>query len=463
MGSAKEFVEKVESYMEELYESLGHGPHLTPREKPFGYAPDMIPVETENANYGQFMSFRIFEEEVPEDVLEETDAIVLESRTTPYEEYDLADKIHDNHYLSTNQLRGAITQPRELPAYAGNVIDELQDREHRGIIRQNLDGDQVPMYLVDLPSEAHLLERVTSSRVPKWMRKGGMRALIPRKTTMRHLFRVHPTYLAVHLLFGASGYLPKMLGVGKTPMSYLQVVKAPTSSGLQSAVAAEKLESHIAPQLEEELGRKPNILLMYDVKDMDIAAYLKRPRLRDFVIDKQAHLDYCLADTDYLNQVYEFRFDEDGEELLEHDGDTFHYSTATYDVDGLEARDCWSIPWPSTIYEYLRETTSDYKEKGQNYREYREVRNELDSQFDSGARLRQLQRKHQLTPAEEQERERLLQESIEHARALRELKESYFGDEPDTAYAPEEDYVPASANEAVVPMEDGRVSQPVED
>lgn len=352
VGWYQEFTEHAAAF----YDSLGRGPHLDVPADTFDEAPEFIHVETEHANYAQFMSIPYRKETVNENVLEEADAIVLESRVTPYEDWSLEDRLHSD--VSWEKTLGALTTPRNIPSYLEELMEEAEEREYRPIIQQNLEDERLPMYLVDLPTDAHSLElSVSNSRLPNWVRTRGLKSLLPGKTAMKSLFRTHPAYWPLRVLLGASGYIPKTFETGKTPISYSQLIKAPTPSGLQSAVAAEKIESQVAPKLEEELDRKPNILLVYDVKDQDIAPYLNHPRLRKTVIDKHAYTHYALTDTDYLDKVYEFRFEEETENIVHtKDGDSVPYTTTMHEVDSIQPLERPSIiPWPSLLREYAEE------------------------------------------------------------------------------------------------------------
>jgi hypothetical protein len=408
---------------------------------------DCIYTKTDSASYAQYLSTPAKDEALDDELLDWADAIVIESRTTPHEEYDLEDKLSDDEYIPTDHLtdielsqdgfEAAHNSLREVTDHASdmgvaeyveNVMDELRHREHRSIIQQNLENDQDLIYLVDLPSEASLLERFTGKLLPKQLQRQSMRRLFPTRTLRRAATKVHPMMMnpaglavragisAVQTTLGATGYLAKAAGRGETAASYLALTKAPTGTGLQSAVAAEKAESYIAPELGDELDRKPNILMKYDAKDADIAAYLRHPRLRRGVIHHQARLDYSLADTSYLDDVYEIDFDSDGDHELEDRHGTRHtHDKRQHETDAIEERDpFWKIHWPSKVYDRIK-----------THNEFRKARKELDDEYPDGARLRKLRRKHELTPDEQEELDELEQQSIEHARQVRSLREEY--------------------------------------
>ncbi len=90
---------------------------------------------------------------------------------------------------------------------------------------------------------------------------------------------------------------------------YLQLSDAYTWSGFRSAVAAEKLETRVVPQLIDDGVERPTVLVDYGAGHLDIGPYLQHPRLRCHVI--RMHRSVRHVDDGLLSQVCTFRFAED--------------------------------------------------------------------------------------------------------------------------------------------------------
>lgn len=391
---------QTEAYLEEYVDALGTGSHLA------GSDPDIdqyLDVETENAQYIQYTgipAFGYISSSVEDEVIAESDAIVLQN-TTPYEDLDL---------------------------------DDLLDERYGPIVEQNLEqADPHPIYVVDLPSESltgQALEFLSDRPVSlgryggraaqvfrpdhgymTYLPAGGvartaMRTFRPRGSHAKYISRLGRMHPAVRLasapfmalrLSGLLGVFPRATGRGGEFASRAQVTKFCTSPGIRSAAAAEKLESSVAPRLQDDLGYKPTILIETDIENLDTMRYLEdpdrhlpdlyeslgtgahlpaestsfdTPQLRESVIaanrSTAMQILHFTVDHTYMDQVCEFRFG-DGENsiALEETDDSVSYEKQVYHIENeLLADDTWSTDADHGPGGSLMETSAGPDEQG---------------------------------------------------------------------------------------------------
>lgn len=107
-------------------------------------------------------------------------------------------------------------------------------------------------------------------------------------------------------------------------VSYSRVSAFLRSAALRSAVTAAKIEEFIAPLVTEEKNHKPEILIEYGGSHADIFPYLKHPALREKVTSLHKELKYSIdpgLDVSYSDKVGEFKFHEDGKMIYPHNNE----------------------------------------------------------------------------------------------------------------------------------------------
>lgn len=294
-------------------------------------------VETDEAHYGLYPGIPLlgeymdwFASDVSEEAVAAADAFVVENADTGYDALDM---------------------------------DHLMDDRQAPILEQNLaQDDPAPVYVVDVPTKyAFLGDEVADSRLKEWLpyRKGvksatrGLRRLYrgfrSGRRNLKPVFRSNPFLLplAAPRLSGLLGLAPRFLDTGHTVASRAQQSKCYTTTGVRSAITAEKLDEYVAPRVAAEQDEKPAILVEYSMEDLDIGAYLERPDRRRSVIDANLefdnYVDVHTIDHDALNTVCEFRFTGGG-----YDPDTeldeVVYEKLMHEMDGVSAAEDSVVP-----------------------------------------------------------------------------------------------------------------------
>ncbi|MBU2638225.1 MAG: hypothetical protein KJ955_04580 [Nanoarchaeota archaeon] len=84
-------------------------------------------------------------------------------------------------------------------------------------------------------------------------------------------------------------------------------------TALRNAIAARKVEEHVAPLLQARLKRNPNILFVYGSLHAGIEGCIQHKWWRDRIIDFSGITGNIGIKEDELNKVYELEPDENGE------------------------------------------------------------------------------------------------------------------------------------------------------
>lgn len=87
---------------------------------------------------------------------------------------------------------------------------------------------------------------------------------------------------------------------------------------LRNAISARKIEEYVVPELQQQLGRNPKILLIYGAGHSGLKEDLQHKKLRDFYISLYSALGFLGIDITDLNVVTNLSIDENGKYLLKH-------------------------------------------------------------------------------------------------------------------------------------------------
>lgn len=231
----------------------------------------LLRVSTENAEYLLHAGAHRQPTRIDSDTLRGIDGLVLESSMMQYDDLSLAD-------LRNHQQYAAI-----LPAAMENTTDIfVVDAPYtRSDTRTFLGASSV----IGMPCIAGLLG------VAHGLPELGLLA-VPA------------------LAFCAGGTVPHLPAAA---VSYAQFSNAYNSLGFRSAVAAMKLEQWVAPLLADRSGTTPTVLIDYGAGHLDIAAYLRHPRIRDVAVAYGKRVLSRTVEADELRTGCRFRYDEDRE------------------------------------------------------------------------------------------------------------------------------------------------------
>ncbi len=229
---------------------------------------DLLRVETDAATYVLHGGSHGRATQIPDATMRHVDGVVLESGSMgPHES------------LSTDDLR--------------------KEQQYGDLIQQSMDNE-TDIFVVDVPYTCSDL---------RVLLEGSLGLGLPFLAGLFGMLHVHIGFSL--LMLPAIGF-----AIGGAPSrrmdrvaSYAQLSGAYTAFGFRSAVAAEKLEQQVAPQLREDTGTSPIILIDYGSGHLDIAAYLQHPRLRRAVIAFGTRALRGTLDMDYVDRVSQYRFD----------------------------------------------------------------------------------------------------------------------------------------------------------
>ncbi len=87
---------------------------------------------------------------------------------------------------------------------------------------------------------------------------------------------------------------------------------------LRNSVSARKIEEFVVPELQEQLGRKPNVALVYGAGHSGLKEDLQHPRLRNFYIGLYGLMNFPGIDTTHLDVVTNVAINPEGNFSLEH-------------------------------------------------------------------------------------------------------------------------------------------------
>lgn len=237
-----------------------------------------VTVSTEQAVYMQHPGNHTAPSPISAETVETVDAVVLENGTEPFED------------VSLDWLREQV-QYQEL-------VDQCADAE-------------TPIFLVDVPypgSETRLyLSEVANLGLPC---AAGITGLLHGHAALGLL-----TLPAFAFSLGGSSRSPTV----NRAAGYLQLSNAYTWNGFRSAVAAEKLETIVTPQLAEHRDIPPVILVEYGAGHLDIGTYLRHPQLRRQVIRTHQRVFSRNIPSKALEQVAAFHFDTESTEKHIHE------------------------------------------------------------------------------------------------------------------------------------------------
>lgn len=126
-------------------------------------------------------------------------------------------------------------------------------------------------------------------------------------------------YLATHFI-----HQQYALQIGDNPellarLHSLRTHLVPTPQmELRNAISARKIEGYVVPELQQQLGRKPKILLVNGAGHSGLKEDLQHKKLRDLNISLYSSLGFFGIDTTYLDVVTNLSIDENGKYLLKH-------------------------------------------------------------------------------------------------------------------------------------------------
>lgn len=232
-------------------------------------------LSTESANYHMNMGHEQENPLLDEETVLDTDAIVLEEAFHRYEHLGLEDLHATPH--------------------------------HEGILGQNFDHHNLPVYVADMPETNRFDYEDNFKRnfrkgyiLPALIGGAGIAAGIPEAGAVA----VPPAADWIAEKPGIRNVDSKAM---RETLALTQLSRLHTSFGMRSAIVAEKLETGIAPDLDEE---KPNIAVNYGLSHHDMMSYLRFPRLRETVIEYGRRRDFEGKDEEYLDKVCVFEPDE---------------------------------------------------------------------------------------------------------------------------------------------------------
>src|SRR3989338_156199 len=87
---------------------------------------------------------------------------------------------------------------------------------------------------------------------------------------------------------------------------------------LRNAISARKIEEYIVPELRQELGRNPRVVLVNGAGHSGLKEDLQHPKLRDFYIRLYSAMGFPGIDTTYLDTVTNLSIDQNGQYSLRH-------------------------------------------------------------------------------------------------------------------------------------------------
>lgn len=268
----------------------------------------VLRYETENARYVHGFGVHSDELTPPEDVYG-ADAIMLESGSFEYADLDM-DTVYD-------------MEPYGAPHY-------------RSIIEANLDGERAPIFYTDLPTASDDERMRYMPLVDAKLRQaapflGGIAAATGGEPGLAI------PMLGASLVSLGGQYLAQEGGAGLAP--FLQLPgNSFTTTGLRSAVMAQKVDEVIAPSLEG--GGKPLIYIQTGSAHLDMPLYMRHTRFRDAVLRAHGVTGDGFCDPAYRDRIGVLRTGE-GEAVF-HDARTGEDIPYTLDVrtvsrpDGLD-------------------------------------------------------------------------------------------------------------------------------
>lgn len=296
--------EQIEQYIEDL-DSI-HSEITASELETFAGS---IDFSTERANYHLIAGWHNNETTVNEELLNKTDAYVIETGTAPIRRLDFEQLASHEQYESTIQT----LMDDETPIYMVDMAckDKRADHEiehavYRGIVKTaDTAGRVVPPALGMLSSPL-----------------GGLLWATPLITSVAGL---------------AAGRDERL----DTAISYGQVSNFYTPSAGRSAQSAEKIERFVAPTIAEQEDQKPDITIEYGAGHCDIRPYLERQKLRDAVARYHDFYNWRPVGASYKDTVGAIRFDD-----FQDDGPTNQYETENrtqefqrfiYEIEDLDA------------------------------------------------------------------------------------------------------------------------------
>lgn len=231
-------------------------------------------VETDNANYGIHSGIHVLPSDIGQDLIEDSDAIVLETGSMDYES------------VSENEI--------------GNA---RMHGQYDRILERNEEENPSDIYFVDTPSRHGTISYL--------MTESFLKEVIPYNVAGGSLMSINPALAPLALPFMSSAYgsiFARATGKGEKSIGHLQTSQFYTGTGLRSAISAKKMEEFVAPRVSEEIDDKPNILVDYGAGHLDLAPYLEHPKLRDSVIKINSLWDHYPINKSYLDKVCQFSY-----------------------------------------------------------------------------------------------------------------------------------------------------------
>lgn len=87
---------------------------------------------------------------------------------------------------------------------------------------------------------------------------------------------------------------------------------------LRNSVSARKIEEYIVPELQQQLGRNPRVVLVYGAGHSGLKEDLQHQRLRNFYIGLYSAMGFPGIDITYLDTVTNLSIDQNGQYSLKH-------------------------------------------------------------------------------------------------------------------------------------------------
>lgn len=238
-------------------------------------------LSTDKANYHFSFEHEMSEPVIDNQIMEGSDALVLEEGATRYEHLELED---------------------------------LEDTPHHGdIIDDNLRGHNNPIYLVDMPEKNIFDYEENMNRnlakgfgLPIAAGIAGAAAGIPEASLLSvpaaaDWIKEKPFFRdldnkATREVFGG-----------------MQLTRFYTVFSMRSAIVADKMERGVSSHVKDEY---PNISLNYGQGHQDIVNYLRFPILREKVIRYNSRNNYEGKDEEYLDKICVFEPESEEDEVL---------------------------------------------------------------------------------------------------------------------------------------------------
>lgn len=204
--------------------------------------------------------------------------------------------------------------------YEHLLLDELREhRQYESILRSNIDGNRVPVFVIDIPPEGGresyhagryadtFIELIIVAVVLAVVGSLGFAGGI---TVAPVLCLPLLMLVIVHFLPASAVQRPDYVGKAiRRLLAYGLVVNGYSLAAARSAAVAEALDTHLLPYLRNELDSRPELFVDYGFAHLDIYTYLQHPLLRQIVLRCYRWHNFTGRDWSYLDAALTFEFE----------------------------------------------------------------------------------------------------------------------------------------------------------